>query len=393
MLYTCLCAIAKDEAPEDLREWLWYHLGLGFEHAVLYDNGSRLPVADTLAGEVRAGLVTVLPFPQQQSPQLSAYFHALGQWAQRCRWLAFLDIDEFLVPLAPQPDGAVPDVRELLEPYEPFAGLVAHWLTMSSAGHAARPPGGVLRNYCQALGVENHYKSLIWPAKALRPLSPHHFAFADGAYAVNEDGFPVTEHVSYPTARLWRVNHYFYKSREDFASKIARGLATPLRSGPRRMRDFDEHLRRPTHEDHAALQLAAAGERLAALPTPVAAREVTLLADRPLAAYLEEAQRLTDGPPGAAQKALRQARRYHSLPPAPAAGALPQGAAGLLAEAAMAGLREAWLRAEALRAQGRDGGLRAHAAQLAVLGALGQYYRAQGLAVQAQAVEAFAATG
>ncbi|MBE6440971.1 MAG: hypothetical protein E7022_01400 [Desulfovibrio desulfuricans] len=158
-LYACICAIARDEDPEDLKEWLWYHLGLGFERAIIYDNNSRKPIAATLAAEVAAGLAEVVPFPQREAPQLSAYFHALRQWKGRCRWLAFLDIDEFFVPLAaPAPGtkgrsrGGVPDVRDILAMYEPFAGIAAHWLVMGSSGHVRRPPGGAVRNYRQPCG-------------------------------------------------------------------------------------------------------------------------------------------------------------------------------------------------------------------------------------------------
>ena len=48
MYYACVCAIAKDETPH-LREWALHHFAVGFEHIVLYDNGSAVPAARTLA--------------------------------------------------------------------------------------------------------------------------------------------------------------------------------------------------------------------------------------------------------------------------------------------------------------------------------------------------------
>lgn len=255
----CLCAIARDEHEADLREWVCYHLGLGFRHVTLYDNGSRRPLRDILAPLLTTGAVSVVDFPLREAPQLSAYFHALRQWRGRAFWLAFLDIDEFLVPLSPPVTDAGPVLPRLLRPYERFGGLVLHWMMMGSAGHEHRPPGATLCNYREGLGLDPHVKSIVRPECVARPLSPHHFAYAGGLYAVNEDGFPVAGPESYPTARFLRVNHYYYKSRQDFADKIARGLATPVPGGVRSMENFEAGLRLPASRDEVVLPWLAGG--------------------------------------------------------------------------------------------------------------------------------------
>ncbi|WP_297670184.1 glycosyltransferase family 2 protein [uncultured Desulfovibrio sp.] len=403
-LYACICAIARDEDPEDLKEWLWYHLGLGFERAIIYDNNSRKPIATTLAAEVAAGLAEVVPFPQREAPQLSAYFHALRQWKGRCRWLAFLDIDEFFVPLAApagtkgRSKGGVPDVRDILAMYEPFAGIAAHWLMMGSSGHVRRPPGGAVRNYRQALRLESQYKSVVRPEKTLRPLSPHHFAFTPGACAVNEDGFPVTEHLSYPTARFLRINHYYYKSQEDYARKILRGTATPLKSGTRKMDAFYAQLNCPTRTDDAACRCAACGEALADRSPEDVRRMLCAPAEKDLLGYVTAADALAAQRPDDAREQLRLAMRYHDVPPelvrmaASHAVPLPECPA-LACSDDMAALRAAWLRAENLRASGMEGEFAAHAVQVRILHSLKKLYDGLGLQAQAGAVAAFAADG
>lgn len=234
----CLCGIARDEAAADVREWVCYHLGLGFTHVALYDNGSREPLREVLAPLVARGTVSVTDFPLREAPQLSAYFHALRLWRGRAFWLAFLDIDEFLVPLTGRGTDGEPWLSRLLRPYERFGGVALHWMMMGSGGHLRRPPGGTLVNYNEALGLDAHVKSIVRPELVARPLSPHHFAYRDGMYAVNEDGFPVAGACSYPTARHLRVNHYYYKSQQDFETKIARGLATPVPGGHRTLDIF-----------------------------------------------------------------------------------------------------------------------------------------------------------
>ncbi len=247
----CLCAIARDEAAADVREWVCYHLGLGFTHVALYDNGSREPLREVLAPLVARGVVSVTDFPWRDAPQLSAYFHALRLWRGRVFWLAFFDIDEFLVPLTGAASCADPPLSRLLRPYERFGGVALHWMMMGSGGHLRRPPGGTLANYHEALGLDAHVKSIVRPEAVARPLSPHHFAYREGEFAVNEDGFPVAGACSYPTARHLRINHYYYKSQQDFEAKIARGLATPVPGGSRTLDIFYAGCRLPAVRDTA----------------------------------------------------------------------------------------------------------------------------------------------
>lgn len=276
----CLCAIARDEATADVREWVCYHLGLGFTHVALYDNGSRKPLREILAPLVARGAVSVTDFPLREAPQLSAYFHALRIWRGRAFWLAFLDIDEFLVPPGGNAaDASGPVLSRLLRPYERFGGVVLHWMMMGSGGHLRRPPGGTLVNYREALGLDCHVKSIVRPEQVARPLSPHHFAYRQGMFAVNEDGFPVAGPCSYPTARHLRINHYYYKSQQDFEAKIARGLATPVPGGSRTLDNFYAGCDRTAAEDTAVLRRLKGGAAWAGLagwdyPAPFLPAEV-----------------------------------------------------------------------------------------------------------------------
>lgn len=116
---------------------------------MLYDNGSAVPAARPPAGLAAAGLLTVIDFPRREAPQLSAYYHCLCQWKTHSRWLAFIDIDEFVLPLARR------DVRDLLEACEAWAGLAARWMVFGSGGH--------LRSYINGVCLRHHVKSLVRP--------------------------------------------------------------------------------------------------------------------------------------------------------------------------------------------------------------------------------------
>ena len=309
MLYTALCAIARDEGPH-LREWVLHHLAVGFEHIIVYDNGSREPVRQTLADFVAVGLVTVLDFPSRQKPQLSAYFHCLKNFRRASRWLAFVDIDEFILPLVTR------DIRDFLPRYEQYAALAVHWMLFGSCGHLGRPASSVVRAYTHSLGLDPHIKCIVQPEKTIKPLSPHHFAHAEGSVCVNEDAIPVFGALSYPVAGKIRINHYYYKSQQDFEEKMARGFATPIHGQERRsLSEFYAQSRQLGSPDVAALPFAVQAERLGRLPVDELARLTLHAAAAGAVAELDAITALVGrGQLGAALGRFERAYRYQRSP-------------------------------------------------------------------------------
>ncbi len=77
-------------------------------------------------------------------PQLYVYDICLTKFGEYHKWMAFLDVDEFLVL---QPQAGSKKLPEFLRGYEDFGGLVANMKVFGSSGFKQRPPGSVLRNY------------------------------------------------------------------------------------------------------------------------------------------------------------------------------------------------------------------------------------------------------
>lgn len=259
MHYASICAIIKDE-DKDVREWLNYHFLIGFEHVLVFDNNSRTPLKESLADFISNGLVTVVDFPLKHAQQLSAYMSALKYWGNNTRWLAFIDADEFVVPLEKD------DIRDFLDDYTQYAGVGANWTMFSSNGHVKRPEGGILENYTACLGLNPHIKSIVQPSMTHAAKSPHHFIYTCSNFCANEDGVPVPGFNTYPLATKIRINHYYYKSRNDFQEKIDRGLATQMKNDRERsINDFDSHLENPTYEDRAILRFKFARQGLSGI--------------------------------------------------------------------------------------------------------------------------------
>jgi hypothetical protein len=194
--------------------------------------------------------------PLEQGGQGWAYSDALERARGRTRWLAFIDLDEFLFSPGPT---TLPDV---LREYEEHPGVVVNWQVYGSSGLTTRTDGLVIESFVKRARTQwvrnRRVKSVVDPTRALRPIGPHFFEYANGALAVTEDHQPVrvieprawtrrirrsfsrlpfiatdpyairrssVKHVS--VGRL-RLNHYAVRSWREFEQKTARHGSTRL---------------------------------------------------------------------------------------------------------------------------------------------------------------------
>lgn len=246
----------QDEAAY-LSEWLDFHRRCGVEHFFLYNNASRDDFARVLQPWVEAGKVTVIDWdiPFAKGAQERAYCHCLETFGARARWIAFLDIDEFL--FAP----AAPSVASVLTEFEAHPGVAVNWQVYGSSGLRRQPQGLVTESFVRRASTQwvrnRRSKSIVDPRRALRPLGPHFFAYRGEALAVDENHEPVQV---FPARRrrpvlkplaCWlpflpidpyatrgssltrvsvsrlRVNHYVVKSAEEFESKFKDRALSP----------------------------------------------------------------------------------------------------------------------------------------------------------------------
>ena len=140
--------------------------------------------------------------PLAQGGQGWAYADALERARCRTRWLAFIDLDEFLFSPGPTPLPAV------LTDYEEHPGVVVNWQVFGSSGLRVKPDGLVIETFvarARTQWVRNRrVKSIVDPTRATRPIGPHFFEYAGGALAVTEDREPVRVIGVNPRARRMR---------------------------------------------------------------------------------------------------------------------------------------------------------------------------------------------
>jgi hypothetical protein len=212
-----VCAIFKNEARY-LAEWVTFHRLMGVQHFSLYNNGSADDWVRELIPELDAGIVEVIPWPGT-GQQLPAYQDCLNRHRRHARWVAFIDLDEFLF----SPTGrTLPDV---LEGFRNSSGVVVNWRIYGPNGHDRRPPGLVMESYLARARDDHpmnlHVKSIVYPRKTPTVGGGAHVFHHYGAL-VGEDGRATSGPWRYPpTAELLRINHYYSRSLEDWRTKLS----------------------------------------------------------------------------------------------------------------------------------------------------------------------------
>jgi hypothetical protein len=216
--YLSICASYRWEGPY-LREWVAFHRVAGVEKFFLYDNLSDDEHLEALAPYLDDGTVELCHWPTYPKGQMAAYRHCVTEHAGDSRWIAFIDVDEFLFSPAGRP------LSDVLSRYERWPGVGVNRVTFGTSGHERRPPGLVIESYTRRIeipGVKESVKSVVDPARANSPLNPHVFSYSEGA-AVDERDQPLDGTFS-PTGSCsdLRINHYYTKSEEELQLKFSR---------------------------------------------------------------------------------------------------------------------------------------------------------------------------
>ena len=102
--YLTVCAIAKNEGPY-FKEWIEWHRKQGVEKFYIYDNESTDCTKEVLEPYIESGLVEYRYWPGQKQ-QLATYDDCFERHRLEARWIAVIDLDEFIVPMQ---DRSIPE--------------------------------------------------------------------------------------------------------------------------------------------------------------------------------------------------------------------------------------------------------------------------------------------
>lgn len=241
-------AIFRDEA-EYLDEWLRFHRSVGVDHFYLYDNGSNDRPVEALQEWIESGHVTLIDWPGDAA-QRSAYNDCIRRFRSEARWVAFIDIDEFLY----SPRGR--DLKIQLSDYSDVAAVFVYWVLFGSSGHVSKPSGSIIENYTYCLDLETANDSPPLKAKLVtgrvrqgkcivnprlvRKYGVHLPESTWTGLTLDENRQPPASKTpeSRMTADVFRINHYWSKSIEELVRKVRRGSGAKGKSAVRIEKDF-----------------------------------------------------------------------------------------------------------------------------------------------------------
>ncbi|MDY0253293.1 MAG: glycosyltransferase family 92 protein [Tenuifilaceae bacterium] len=223
--YLTICAIAKNEGAY-FKEWIDWHVAQGVQKFYIYNNESTDNTVEVLQPYIDSGLIEY-NYIVGKRKQTAAYNDCLARHRYDSRWIAFIDLDEFIVPIKAK------TIPEFLKDFEGFPAVEINWLCYGSGGAKTRKPGGVMERFRShshpSCELNRHVKSIVNPRLALNFLSSHHPTLLSGC-AVDTNGNKVRKYFFQrePLHDTIRINHYAVKSFEEFLEKKARGRGMSL---------------------------------------------------------------------------------------------------------------------------------------------------------------------
>ena len=227
-----IVAIAKNEGLY-VREWVEFHRLVGVTKIYFYDNESLDNTRQLLQPYIDEGLIEYR-FISGFGRQLDAYNDAINRYRLQCRYMAFIDLDEYLMPECPyEPISEI--VERILSVRKGIAaGIALNWCLYGNSGHKIRPKGLITENYlnrAKETNSMNHMiKTLCNPRLVRTYISPHYPLYRLGAISVDSTGRYRSKgwFCRDLTFKNMRLNHYYCKSEEDYKIKKSRGLGDRL---------------------------------------------------------------------------------------------------------------------------------------------------------------------
>ncbi len=235
-----IAAMFRDEA-RFLKEWIEYHRLIGVEHFYLYNDNSRDNFKEVLNPYIKAGVVELFDNPKTilsrgdfRKILFQTLMEAAGKAKGISKWIAFIDIDEFIFPVA---DKSLP---HFLSRYEKYGAVTINWQVFGTSNLKRLKDDQLMieqlvfraeKNYFM-----NHYFKSIVQVQYLDLTAQdsynHIFPLLEGRITVNVNevpmtGFQIDETI--PIDKI-RIHHYFSRDEQFLEEvKLKRPNANPTK--------------------------------------------------------------------------------------------------------------------------------------------------------------------
>lgn len=236
-----IATVVRDEVAT-IADWIGFHRKAGVRRFFIYDNGSADGTAEAALaagiGDVtvipwRLPVTLVRPYAKVHQQEL-AYAHAICSFGSDIRWLALIDMDEYLFP------GTVGTLDEALKPLEAFTNISIPW-SMFGVRNSRAAPGSACWSFTRKArkphGALLNFKCIVDPCDVTR-VSVHKFwtksMLAD---SVNTSGYRAHYKCrgtpEFLAATAIRLHHYCAVEDRDIDAILAKGAVSGM-PGPKR---------------------------------------------------------------------------------------------------------------------------------------------------------------
>lgn len=217
-----MCAVLRGEG--DVTAWLDHHRRMGasafyfFEFNTSMPMPSRTPYDSLARGDFFYQYITN---SSGTNPIVDVYNECRDRFAKSHRWMAFTDVDEYLIPLA-----GSKNLPQILFDYGSFGGLAVNRRQLGAFDAEQDSESGLLdsqtRCYPQSDEDCTHFKLIVNTKYALQIIQPNLATYRDGKYLVTETKQRVDE--PYDRTQQASMNrlalfHYGTESAVDFDRK------------------------------------------------------------------------------------------------------------------------------------------------------------------------------
>lgn len=143
----CKCALVCIAKNEDyyIQEWIDYHLKLGFSDVYVWQNNWRSAVA-------KESEHTHLKIIDGEFKQIECYNLAIDELHTMYDWIAFFDVDEFLVVKSSSGFSHVNDFLSQ-DKYSMIPSICVNWRIFGDSSHSSVDTWNVLRRFTKCSAV------------------------------------------------------------------------------------------------------------------------------------------------------------------------------------------------------------------------------------------------
>ena len=210
---TAIVCIAKNE-DRYIKEWAEYHLKLGFDSVYIYQNDWRTDL------EMPNVFKKVI---DGKCRQLDCYNKFLRKDKDH-DWVAFIDVDEFIVL---NKHATINDfIKRTIKKFGKIKAIGINWVFFGSNG-IEKDDGsdGVLKRFTKREKMSFKVKSIVRVDKSIE-MGVHNPLNCE---VVGSNGHKFHGHINVRgSIDLIMLNHYYFKTKEEFVRKAARGKADRL---------------------------------------------------------------------------------------------------------------------------------------------------------------------